>query len=506
MIDEIKEKIANDKEILNVLPQNNARNKAKYLEKVKELKEEYTGLVNQVYNYISMRNSLISSNRVDPTIQELEMKISYLKYNLVYFNKFLDSYEILGLDKLFYELHKYYNSDLESYNDNLAAVIDIFSSVNVSISANDFNFNNNAHTYMCVFFDERSKGNYNSLVVRSKFEELFSSEHNMMRYILLNIKHLYYKNINKFEEYINNKRRDILKEYGNSFDNLLNSYNQLVMERDRLVNNSKALYLDKFINKELNTKDFDEDKINKLIDEIYGENKEVNYELLNNLFHAIKEYQKINEYRYIFDDINKLKKDNDSYKNIVKNTFKEISKKESIVLKKNNPNFLDKILHKNNEDLSSVLEELDNDYENLLVNKYKEDIYNLSPDANLEEYLALACSIHYLIDVLNRSKMEDVETSSLLNNIEDLLYSPYNSLINNISYKDIDRINYIIFDKYKLLGVDLNIESLSIDNLDNFIYSINNIVLSRYLKGINFNTEEVEFLILSNDIIKNRNN
>ena len=126
MIDEIKKKINDDNEVLNILPQNNISNKKKYLAKVNELLKEYNILQKDIYNYIASKNSVLKTKYDIRFEDDLKDKINDLKNKLNYFNNYQDAYEILELDKKFYNLHKYYNNDLNFYNDNINRIIDIF--------------------------------------------------------------------------------------------------------------------------------------------------------------------------------------------------------------------------------------------------------------------------------------------------------------------------------------------------------------------------------------------
>ena len=104
MLEEIKKKIDEDNEVLNILPQNNLHNRKKYKEKVEELLKEYQGLQDGVYKYIVSKNTLLKNIQEDTTIESAKENIEKLAMKLKYFNLYQKPYEIFNLDQLFYNI------------------------------------------------------------------------------------------------------------------------------------------------------------------------------------------------------------------------------------------------------------------------------------------------------------------------------------------------------------------------------------------------------------------
>ena len=261
MIDEIKKKINDDNEVLNILPQNNVNNKKKYRAKVSELLHEYTSLEKDIYNYIAAKNSVLKSKYDTKFEDDLKDITSDLKTKLNYFNELQDAYEILGLDRLFYNLHKYYDNDLNFYNENINKILDIFEKAGINLEKDDFYFSESAHLYMKTILNERKAGNDNPNLLKETFDQLFWKSHNMMRFILLNFKHLYFQNEKKFNEHLKNIRKEILSDYGNNYDNLLMKYQESVITRNRKYLTSKGIFYEKFVNKDIVVKDYETEKI-----------------------------------------------------------------------------------------------------------------------------------------------------------------------------------------------------------------------------------------------------
>ncbi len=511
MIEEIKKKINDDNEVLNILPQNNKNNKKKYNAKVTELLREYTSLEKNVYNYITSKNSVLKSKydtKFDDDLYNITLE---LKNKLNYFNEYQDAYEILGLDRLFYNLHKYYDNDLNFYNSNISRILDIFEKAGVNLTKDDFYFSESANLYMDVFLNERKNGNLNPNLLKETFDQLFWKSHNMMRFILLNFKHLYFQNEKKFNEYLKNIRKEILNDYGNSYDNLLMKYQETIITRNRNYLNSKGVFYEKFVNKDLSVKDYENEKMENLISSFLesGFNPTDVKDFFMKFYASINEEAFIYENRFILDFVNKLYEDKDSYKNIVAETKKEINSSEKTVLKKwkkkNRKCFFKKADKDGqlNSEIEAILLELDEKYDLLDENRYKEKIGAMI-NPSIKDYYMLAKS--YLFLRLCTKEMEDINHDDIINKIDDNMYSPYNVVIENVNYSNLDDLNLIIFDKYRLLGFNINSDDLLKDNLENLIKTIANIIIYYNLHDLDYNLEEMEFILQSDEIIKKMSN
>ena len=510
MLEEIKKKIDEDNEVLNILPQNNLHNRKKYKEKVEELLKEYQGLQDGVYKYIVSKNTLLKNIQEDTTIESAKENIEKLAMKLKYFNRYQKPYEIFNLDQLFYNIHKYYDNDLSYFNDNINKIVNIFEDAKVILTEKDFFFSDSGQKYMSVFLEERKNGNYNSDKVKQTFEELYWSSHNMMRYILLNFKHLYYQNEKKFNDCLIRHQLEVLSDYGNSYDKLVAIYQDAVMNHQRLIDESKYLYYQKFMNKELNPNDFEQDKMEKLINNFVSVTETNNTrDIFNKFYYSLKEEKFIRNYEFILDDINKLREDKDNNKNLVNTTLKEIATKEKNIYKKRKKinhyikwKKLKKIEPLSNE-IETILGELDESYNLLDENKNKEIISQMT-NPTIEDYFEFAKSFIYLRECMKRNEKEDVNINNLITDFSSNIVSPYNTIMKNISYSNLENLNYIVYDKYRLLGLNLNVDDFNTDNLENYINTIESIVTYYNLLALNINLDEVDFVLKSNEIMKNK--
>ena len=503
MINEIKKKIEADNKVLNVLPQNSANNRRKYAEQVSNMKADYMAKEKEVLTFMTNKNASLRQKYSLPHENSLDKSITLLGKRLNYFNPHQEPYEILGLDKLFYGLYKYYDNDLNIYNNNINKILDVFEQANILLTKKDFFFSDSAEEYMDVLLKERKNGNYNSPLVKETFENLFWKSHDMMSYILLNFKYLYFSNEKKFKEYLVKARKLILSEYNNSYDVLLRQYQDLIVKSNESYLHNSGVFFEKFTNNEINPSDYEKDKIDKLINEYMTENTNNSKDIFMKLYCSLNEENFIYQDRLVLDEVDKIYQDRENIKNLVSDTNKEIAtliktiqkKRKKIkskgLFKAKNPDLL-------NKEIEDSLTELREKYSLLEENIYKERIAGLI-NPTIKDYYQIGKSYLFMKNIC---KDTELDADEIISEIDKNLYSPYNTLIENIKYKNVEELNLIVFDKYRLMGLSITADSFTKDNLDSFIKAIGNIIIYYALVDLNVDLDEIDFILASDEIIK----
>ena len=505
MINDIKKMIEDDNEVLNILPQNNVNNRKKYRTQLTTIKKKYQDMREETEGFIVVKNSALKQKYDIPYTDSLSKSIIDLEKKISFFNPYHDAYEILGLDKLFYGLHKYYDNDLNIYNNNINKILDIFDQVKVVLKPSDFYFSDSAEEYLEVLINERKNGNYNSKIIKDTFEKLFWKNHNMMRYILLNFKHIYYQNEKKFNEYVKKTQLSILSEYENNFDNLLKKYQDLIGKSNDSYLANRGVFYRMFTNKEISINDYDKEKIEKIING-YLDSTQVNNakEIFKELYASINEEMFIYRNKFVIDEVDKLYKEKDSFKNLVNGTKKEIATIEKTIYKKQKKIKSRSIFKKKNIDgilakeIEDSLLELDNKYDELDENRYKEKIGTMI-NPSIKDYLLLGKSYMFM-EQITEDKEED--TDALITDIDKNIYCPYSVLVDNINYMDVETLNLIVYDKYRLIGLNLNTDDFQEENLEGLSKVIGNIIIYYTLLELNIKLDEISFIMSSDEIIK----
>ena len=153
---EIIEKIEAEKEILATMPKNNKKNIAKYLEKIEQLKKEYTNLLDKSVREMKKRYDNTIDIKSNEEIEKNNAELERISKILVILNDAQTSYEKMGLDKIIYKIDKYYKGNLEDINELIDMAIKKFEEVGIILKLSDFNYSIYVSQYMEVFFEEKN--------------------------------------------------------------------------------------------------------------------------------------------------------------------------------------------------------------------------------------------------------------------------------------------------------------------------------------------------------------
>jgi len=495
MIEKLNQEIEVSRNLLDTLPQNNIKNKNKYKSTLEETKYNYAILLNNVVKEIDKRKNKYSRVYEDESLKEKEDKINFIKENLFLLNKYNTSYEKFNFDKILYDLNHFYKDDLDSVNYNIYECINTFKKVGINLSKKDFNYSEYAYQYMEVLLENPNDKEQ----IKQVFEKLYWQCSDIIKHIELNIKYLYYRNQNIFEKYSLDIKNKFIKLYE---DDVFKTYLNLVKMYDDDKTNSLYIGLNKFLNKELNINDYQTLKIEKCY-QMFTDDYKDNFDKINDeiikLSHLCIEYKDYLYFNYIIEDLKKVYKDKENYKNSLKNKLKVIQKKEKTLFSLNKKNKKEKI----NIKILSLINELETLYKELDDDIFKDKVYKyLSDDSSIYEALCLACS-HYSYIVKCMIKIEkEGSFKEEYNKLINFLLNPYNTIINNISIIEEKDLPLIISDRYKLSNFKVTKENLlTIEGIDEIISIAEKIELYNKIV-LKLSYDNIKFLIDVKDTIK----
>ena len=106
---EFNKSIESIKEVLSNMPQNNKKNKLKYLEYIKENIDIYKGYENSIINEINKRNEEIEKRigKRGIDFSNNDKECNQLLEKLYDVNIWNTPYEKIGLDRIIYEINHY---------------------------------------------------------------------------------------------------------------------------------------------------------------------------------------------------------------------------------------------------------------------------------------------------------------------------------------------------------------------------------------------------------------
>lgn len=487
MLNEYKNKIELQKEVLSSLPRNNNKNNKSYQAKIEELLGEYQIDKEVVEEEITKRKNRYLSLEDDKNIDNLTKKIDLLLPQLPILNKYNSSYEKSNLDIILYELGHFYKTDLDKVNKDINEALDIFKKVGVPLTVEDFSYSYHSSNYMKKYLSSEEKEE-----LKKDFENIYWKCPDIITHITLNFKYLYCKNKKKFDTYYDTLEEDL------SNKKVLEEYKELYINRSTLIRNNAYLMQKNLLEGKLNISDYTLDKVNKAYSYLLeGHRTEKTNNDIEKLYYSIIEYKNYLEFDYIISDIKELYKDKDKYKNIYNSKKKEIDKIERIILK-NNKKIL-KLVVKNkinkidvlNSKVNIDINKLKILYEELERNYFLEKIATLEEDTTIYDILLLADSnYNYLIELL-KNKEKDIQE---IEKLRLFVYNPYNYILNNILLSEEKDISILIMDRYNLFGFDLTKEKLEKDNIDNLIKQLEVILNSIVMNKNNITESRIRFL------------
>ncbi len=496
----MNKKIDSFKELLNVLPRNNVKNSRVYFQKATLMKEEAERFRKSLLREINTRYKELVLYNDNEDLKVLKNYLEDIKNKLYLLNDYNDSYEKSGLDVSLYKLKKFYKNDLLKVNQNIKTIVDKFSLVGVGLTSDEFTYGKEVNEYMRTFL---STSDINSTELKNSFDKLYWKESDIIEYIYLNFRYLYFKYKANFDKYYANKLVEYSitdkKKYLDDYQNSL--WNYLILKDSNI-----KMIQDKFLNGDLDIKEYEDSKIEKIeasiIDPNVGDNEKM--ESFNKLSSTLYEYKNYLRFVNIFTSIKELYKGKEANKNLTKTVLKNIAKSEGTITKVNrkmrfklrfnaNAN-LDKFYLQIKESITE-LKKLYAEYDEA---KFKETIATKLKDESsiLDTFrLALGFKIN-LIGILKSSDetLDDQALEKEINDLEEFSYYPNNTFIRNIKIIDEKEIPLIILDKYKLMNINIQKEQLDDVNLDNFISNVNKLVISSYLKKNNISYSDMNNL------------
>lgn len=501
MLNKYETDISINKEVLNNLPKNNIKNQKKYQEKLKELTNTYNDILKLIEKEMHIREEKYQDFKINELINITKTKKENL-YNNLYILDNTTPYEKSNLSKLLYALDNFFDNDLESVNNIIKQIILIFKNINIELTIKDFNYTYYVNLYMTKFLENKSQEE-----LKLCFEDIYFKAPTLFKQISLNFKYLYYTNIKKFLDYYKNLENKMLentssKEIYNKFFNLNDEYLKLVLEDKYTISN-------KLINGEFNIKNYTKENIintfKLFINKDILEENIINYkDIMLKLLKSLIEYQGYLKYSFIIDDLKNKYNDKDKYKNISLNKYKELNKKQNNLFKINKK--INKLLYgrfknKNKANLLittsiNIINELEKIYIEYEESLFLETFLNLDIDVNIFDLLNISLgSYTYLIKIFKQeySDLTNEEIELEINKYIRFIRETKFTVLNHYLVNDSNELDYIIIDKYNLLGLDLNKDSLKND-LDNLILNAR-IILNYYEIKEKINLDNINYLI-----------
>ena len=500
MIDKINEEIEKVNSNLELLPKNNKKNIEKYNEYIDECLGRFKPVLEACENEIKNRyNETIVKYR-DLVYQEAVNKIEYTTLKLS--DVRVTSSEKMNLDYLFFKLENSLENNLADENAILLQIFGLFKACGIELTDKDFQYSENVGVYIRSLLA-------NDPNIQEVFNNIYWQTPDIMKQIELNIKHLYYKNESKLDEFFKTK-------YANfDFSTFIANHRKQVYANEMSKHQSVKYIYDLFVNKELDIDDFIvESRIQDLISALLIDpQSNKNYENLIKLKKSLNEYKGFLKFEYIIEDFRELFNKREEYKNIFSNKLKDIAKKEKDLFalnkkltktglfKLNKVKAADVKLQRNN-----IIGELVKDYKELDDLKIKDCISKyINNETNYYDVLKFTSyNFNYFISLLEKENeeltLENIDAHLL--ELNKYIYDSSCEIINNIGIAEVKDIPKIISEMYKLNSITVDENKLTKEQIDKFIEVVDKLLIYFDIYTLMMNLKEIKYLIEAPEILK----
>lgn len=532
LLKELEEQIRIDREVIELAPRKGIKSIRALLKNIEEMQEVYGEIHKNVLKEIEDRYLEITDVTKNDKIEVLKKEIEKID-ELITITDDQEPYEKMELGKLIYNINGYYKKDLNTVNKDIIECIKKFKSVGINLTDKDFNISEYVNEYMAVLLGELNKENIDFGKMKETFEKIYWRCSELITHINVNIRYIYDKNVNNIRKFYKNEQEKILATLNIGADKLEERRNELIRNLEELENTDDRLILDKFLTNTLIIGDYKQETydnvyfklVSKLENQLKPEEKETLDENIKKLNQNLVEYTKFLEYKFINDEILKLKgtqpKDTDKkkkkeeYEEIqeqIKKTTAQIFKLNTSIEKELKSNFLKKkingkkidteTLERNNKilEVKDLYMRLDN---SLLKSRITQNIDETSKLSDVLKFAGYYYDFLARIIIKKNPEILDNEIAEMIENIMDFIRHTDFTVINNINISEKKEISVVIKDRYKLFGMTLTKEDFQEANLEALIADTQIINNRNYIEKSNLSIPKIRYAFDANVILKN---
>ena len=461
----------------------------------------------EVYRLLKLRvNSLLPSDKSNH-YDSLKKNIEKEKQIIVFNNSDYSIDFKLGIFKLISSIDINDDVSLNTINNTFLNIIKIFEDASIKLTISDFTYSMFTEKYMHVFLDNIEKNNRFEEVMKKCFDSIYWECPDIIKHLKLNFWSLLEKYEEKLKIYTDTVSYQLLQKTGYDKNSLIDKYLGNVNKYNLEVSRDEFYNLDSFLSKKKNVLDYLDDSATRVknLDQfvIDGEFKDIEdsskfYDNMVELAHTLSVLKLYYRYEFIIKDIQDKYSKKDANKSVFSNKLKEVNTEEG-KRKKIYNDYLKacgkNLFHKVNEEkiksnklaINEEILKLDTLYNELhdleiveLINK------KVNSTDSLYDLFSLSYESYYYLEKMFNEHFKDSDDYSFeeeLNKYFDI-YSPYNDFLKKINGFSMVDVSSVITDKYRLLGINVTNDNISVDNLDSFMDSVNYVkFIDDILKG-----------------------
>lgn len=478
--------------------------------------EKYTDLRDRIYNEMESRvNALIPA---DSTANYIDLKDRILNYRIIfdYNNEFNDIYNKLNFDNIVNDIDDIDVSDFTRVNEFIDKIIDLFDRAEIKLTAEHFNYSMFTHMYMEVYFANLDKDTFMDSM-KNIFDKIYWECPNFIIHLKLCIRNLYSQFKKELDSYYIRSNEELLKKNNADKDNYKSYYQSMLTDLKKQRINDIFLLSSKFLDGTLSIYDYLEDTpqvrknfnrflIDREFDDLSPKEKSDFYDEISELKDVVVELDHYNKYKGIVKDVLSRYANKDSYKGQYDAKLKEIKQEEKVRAKlakqyASESKFI--FAKKVNKDLVIVqlndqIKKLDGLYRELDEAKINDIILKkLDDTSTIRDALYVCASFYdYFKKMCPKIDLDDkdIDYTKEYFKLINFVNNPNNTFITKIKFQSDEDLNNIIYEKYKLLNINVSKDDL-VDNLIGLEESIDFINLVNNINNSDISIEKIKYII-----------
>lgn len=472
---------------------------------------------------VSRVNKLLPIDKSELYNKKLK-NILHLKEAIIYSNSLLDNNFKLGFINIIENIDSLDSASLNNINELLLLFINKFSEMSIKLNTKDFDYTMFSKIYMEQFLLNKDKNNFNDLM-QECFQKIYWECPNLITHLKLNLYYILQLYKKQIDNYTINYTDKLLKKLNISLSDVLSSYSDSVIDYETSISVDEYINLDNFLKKKLIIGDYlmnspSYDKNFNLLS-IDGDYDSLNDEC-DSLYYKLCELKNYYYFEPIIKDmIDKFRKKDDN-KDLYNQKLKEIviEEKNRIKLYKDYIKSLKNGIFKRcNPEKTKFIRQSMNEQITRLSILYKE-LFDLEINVKINDSLNETSSLYdlvvtsfssyyYLSNIMSKvyGNEDNYNFDSILGKYFSFIFNPSNIFMREINCSSEFNISNIISERYRLLGLNINNQMVSIDSIDStlevakYVLLINNISKGKLsiedmnficnVMSINYNREEI---------------
>ncbi|MBR3199345.1 MAG: hypothetical protein IKG27_04960 [Bacilli bacterium] len=483
MLEKLEKEIELTEELLNGLPVNNKKNKERFLKEISLEMESYQKKIDDVKTELKRRLEPFENLKYEE-ISNNDVVLKNLLKALSYTNTLSTAYEKLDLDKIVYQLTNYSDDELINNNIKILKAINIFKAANCPLMVKDFNYTNEVHEYVPMFFEE----GLTNQKIKEVFDNVYWKCPDIMIRVELNLRYLYLKNKARCEKYIELVNRQVKERFTKAETSILDDYNFL--RRKQKEFSSKTNMILDFYNQNKDIEEYTDEKIAAITANLFKNNDydESKIVVIKQLLNSLKEYKSYLKYKDLIDKARELYKDNIE-KDYMKKTLKKISGLEGKLFKLNKKDASKESktsTSKVEPEINAKIAEIKALYDEIDTNIFKVAIKeHIRDNSTLFKVLLLACQYYKILADYFKEKEEGITYDVIDQRIDELFdftMDPSNTLINNVTILEERELSDIIITNYKMLNINIEESLADESSIESLISDLERIVTNYQMK------------------------